>query len=127
MRFDIMILCGAVIGSLFFLAPVKELKNNYYQIAAAGLSLLVTAYALKGASPIVEYLNSLADTEVSLYFKTLIKILGIAVICDFTVDLAKELGMSTLSGKVELSGKIAVVLSAMPILDDLLLKIEKFI
>ena len=127
MSFDIAVLCGAVAGSLFFLAPIKELKANYYSIAATALSALVMAYALKGFSPVMEYLNSLADTDVSIYFKVLIKALGIALICDFTSDLSKELGMSSLSGKVELAGKIAVILSALPILDELLLQVRKFI
>ena len=111
------------------LAPhiLKEMKNSYYTIAVAALSLIVTAYTLKGAVPLLNYFSVLSESEASVYFKTLIKVLGITFICNITSDLTTELGMSTLSGKVEFAGKIAVLLSAVPIFDSLLSQVERFI
>lgn len=127
MSFNIVTLCGAVVGAMFFLLPVKEFKDSYFSIAAVGISVLVTAYTLRGAVPLVGYINIFYNSEVSTYFKTLIKVLGITLLCNITSDIAAELGMKTLSGKVEFAGKIAVILSAMPMFDNLLAEVEKLI
>lgn len=122
-----MLLCGAVIGTIFLLLPVKEMKNSYFPIAVTALSALVMAHSLKGAIPIFNYFNVFYDSDLSVYFKVLVKALGITLICNITSDLAAELGMGTLSGKVEFAGKIAVLLSAIPIFDILFSEIERFI
>ncbi len=127
MSFNILLLCGAVIGALFLLLPVKELKNSYFSIAVIALSVLVTASALKAVTPVLTYLGTFYDSAVTEYFKVLIKVLGITVICSITSDLAAELGVSTLSGKVEFAGKVAVILSAMPIFDSLFSEIGRLI
>lgn len=127
MTLDMLLLCGAVIGTLFLLLPVKEMKNSYYPIAVTALSVLVTAYTLKGSTPLFNYFALMSDSDSSVYFKTLIKVLGITLVCNITSDLATELGMNTLSGKVEFAGKIAVLLSAVPVFDSLLAQVERFI
>ncbi len=127
MSFNILLLCGAVTGALFLLLPVRELKNSYFAIAVTALSAVIMAYTLKAASPVFDYLNTFYDSSVSVYFKVLVKVLGITLICNITSDLASELGVSTLSGKVEFAGKIAVILSAVPIFDSLFSEIGRLI
>lgn len=127
MTLDVLALCGAVTGAVLLILPVKEMKNGYYPIAITALSILITAYVLKSATPLISYFTVFSDGDAAQYFKILIKVLGITLVCNITSDLAIELGMSTLSGKVEFAGKIAVLLSAMPLFDTLLSKVESFI
>lgn len=122
-----MILFGAIIGAIFLLIPIKEMKNSYFPIAVTALSAIVMAYSLKGAIPIFNYFNTFYNSDLSVYFKVLVKVLGITLVCNITTDLATEMGMNTLSGKVEFAGKIAVLLSAIPLFDQLFSEIERFI
>lgn len=127
MTLDVLVLCGAVTGAVLLILPVREMKNSYYPIAITALSMLITAYTLRSATPLINYFAALSDGDAAQYFKILIKVLGITMVCNITSDLALELGMSTLSGKVEFAGKIAVLLSAMPLFDTLLSQVESFI
>ena len=127
MNFSIVVLCGATVGAMVILFPVKELKNNYFLIAVAALSLLITVYALRGAGPIFLYLESLYSSHLSSYFKPLIKVLGITLICNTTSSLATDLGMGSITGKVELAGKIAIIISVLPLFDTLMGEIERLV
>ncbi|MBE6650910.1 MAG: hypothetical protein E7613_06315 [Ruminococcaceae bacterium] len=127
MNFSIVALCGAVVGVIVILFPLKELKNNYFLIAVAALSLVIAVYSLKGAHSIFLYLETLYTSRLSGYFKPLIKVLGITLICNITSELASDLGMGSVTGKIELAGKIAVIASVMPIFDTLLGEIERLV
>lgn len=119
MSFDIVLLCGAVVGAMFVLVPIKELKSEYFTFAAVALSVIIFVFSLKLAKPIFSYINSLMSFEGSLYLKILMKILGITLITNLTSELASDLGMSAVSGKVEFAGKVAILMCSMPIYDEL--------
>ena len=127
MSFNVVLLCGTVTGVILLLLPIKELKISYFSIAVAALSVLVAVYTLKGAIPLFQYLNTFMDSELSLYFKVLLKALGISLVCNVTSDLACELGMNSLSGKVEFAGKVAILLSAIPVFEVLVTELEGLI
>ena len=127
MNFDVFLLCGTGVGVLFLLLPIKELRGNTFAMSTVALSLVITAYTLRGAVPLFSYFNTFYSTDMSVYFKVLTKALGISLICTLTSDMTADLGMNTLSGKVEFAGKLAILLSAMPLFDTLLSHVEKFI
>ena len=127
MSFSFILLCATAVGAIFLLTPLKELKNSYFIIAVTGLSLLLTVYSIKGVVPIFNYLKDFSESELSVYFKTLIKVLGISVICNITTDLANDMGMGGISGKIDFGAKVAIMLSALPILDKLLVEIKGLI
>lgn len=124
MTLDVVALCSMVVGALFVLVPMKELKKEYFFFATAGLSVAIFVFALKGAKPLFQYATNLAHSEASIYLKTLLKILGISVITSLTSEFAKDMGAESVSGKVEFAGKVAILLIAIPIYDNLFLLVE---
>ncbi len=124
MTTDVIALCSMVIGALFVLVPMKELKKEYFLFATAGLSVIIFVFALKSAKPILQYLEAFSRNEASLYLKTLVKVSGISVITTLTSEFAKDMGVESVSGKVEFAGKVAILLCAIPIYDNLFLLVE---
>ena len=124
MTLDVVALCSMVVGALFVLVPMKELKREYFFFAAAGLSVVIFIFALKGAKPLFQYVENLAHSEASIYLKILLKVLGISVITSLTSEFAKDMGAESVSGKVEFAGKVAILLTAIPIYDNLFLLVE---
>ena len=57
------------------------------------------------------------DTE---YSKVLLKAVGICFICQFSSDICKDSGQSALAGKVELAGKILILISSLPLMEEIL-------
>ena len=58
-----------------------------------------------------------------LYFKILMKVVGIAYIAEFGMSLCRDAGLSAMAAKVELGAKILILMVALPVLNILLEKI----
>jgi len=56
----------------------------------------------------------------SLYISTLLKVIGIAYIAEFGAEICKDAGESSIASKIELAGKIIIVVLAVPIITSLL-------
>lgn len=54
-----------------------------------------------------------------LYVKTILKVIGIAYIAEFTAQISKDAGFGSMAAKVELAGKIIILAMAVPILTAL--------
>lgn len=55
-----------------------------------------------------------------LYLATLLKILGIAYIAEFGAQVCRDSGEGTVANKIELAGKILIMIMALPILAAIL-------
>jgi len=49
----------------------------------------------------------------------LLKVVGIAYLCEFAIQILRDAGENAVAGKVELGGKIAVLLVTLPVLQQL--------
>ena len=61
------------------------------------------------------------------YVKIVIKIIGVAYICQFASDICKDAGESSIAGKIELGGKIVIITMSMPIIYGLLELVSRII
>lgn len=120
MNTDVLVLCGSVIGAMFLILPLKELKKEYFAFSVAGLSMLIFLSSVKEAKPIISYIKTFSDSRAFSYLKILTKALGITIITSLTSELALDMGMDGISRKVEFFGKVCVLLSALPIYDELI-------
>ena len=84
MNFDIILLCSGVVGAMFILVPLKELKKEYFLFASAALAIIIFVFSIKSSKPIFSYMQSFMYLEGSMYLKILIKVLGISVITNLT-------------------------------------------
>ena len=55
-----------------------------------------------------------------VYISTLLKIIGIAYIAEFGAEICKDAGEGAIASKIELAGKVIIVVLATPILTSLL-------
>lgn len=109
---------------LFIVYPLKEIKSSFFVVALVAISLTVLFVALKGIVPLMQYVSALNTEGIGEYVKIIVKIFGITLICNLTSELAQDMGMSSLSGKVEFAGKVAIIISVLPIFDTLLSEVK---
>ncbi|MEE1155078.1 MAG: stage III sporulation protein AD [Acutalibacteraceae bacterium] len=119
---DILGICIiAVIGSIL----VLTLKQSVPQLAllltlSVGVIILISVLSFL---PIItdKITQLMSQTGVnSKYISILIKALGICFICQFASDICKDAGQSALASKVELAGKIMILISALPLIEEVL-------
>ena len=70
----------------------------------------------------MDLLNSYAQkVNIDLvYFSTLLKIIGIAYIAEFGAEVCRDAGEGAIASKVELAGKVIIIILAVPIITSLL-------
>ncbi len=61
------------------------------------------------------------------YLRLIIKMIGIAYLCQFAAELCRDAGEGTMAGKIELGGKILILSLSMPIVYQLLDLVEAII
>jgi stage III sporulation protein AD len=63
----------------------------------------------------------------SFYLQILIKVIGIAYIAEFGIGFCKDANQYALASKIELAGKISILLVALPMISSILEKINLII
>lgn len=62
-----------------------------------------------------------------VYVETILKIIGIAYIVEFSAQITKDAGQGAIASKIELAGKIMILAMAIPILTVMIETIIKLI
>lgn len=118
---NILGLCVAVIIAAVLSVMLKKYNPEISMLVAVGAGVVVFALILSKISPALNQVNSLlthAGMPVE-YGGILLKSLGICFLCQFSSDACKDAGQSALASKVELAGKLMIVLIALPMIEDI--------
>ncbi len=109
-------LCAAVLGTL-----VKKSNREYALLLAALTAVLILAWAVESAAPLVEQIMDLAGGGElgGLCLSVMLKAVGLTVLGQLAAQLCKDAGEAALAYGVELAAKIAVLAVAMPVLAQL--------
>ena len=125
-----MTLFGKIIGVAFVavtaysLLRVEQPQIGRLLIVAAGCLILIILS--DSISTVIRTVSSLGKNAglSSAVFSSLIKIVGIGYLTEFSVSLCNDSDCSSLGKKIELGGKIVILLSAMPIITDIISLLE---
>lgn len=107
----------------------KSGKAEYGIYISVALSLLIFFSILGRLEIIIEAMKTIAnyirlDTA---YIGTLVKMLGVTYIAEFSTSICKDAGYQTIAQQIEIFGKLAILVLSMPILLALLHTIEEFL
>ena len=80
---------------------------------------MAVCVALPSVTEKIDTLITLAEVN-SRHSEILFKSVGICFISQFSADICKDAGEHTLSGKVELAGKITILICALPLIEEVL-------
>lgn len=114
----IQIIAAAVI-SVFVIMLVKQYKPEYavvIQVAAGCVLLFMLTQDIKEAVSGIDSLVS-ASAYPKEYSMITVKALGICVLTQLGADTCRDAGETSLATKVELAGKITVIVTAMPLFE----------
>lgn len=74
---------------------------------------------LSSVISVLKYFASKANIDV-LYFSTILKVIAIAYITEFGAQICRDAGEGAIASKVELAGKVLIMVIAIPILAALM-------
>lgn len=109
---------GIAFVTLFIVLLFKNSKselNTFLILTAGALILLIMIEPLK---EIIDFLRQIADKANidTVYIGIVLKILAIAYIASFSSALCKDANADSLAAQINLSGKIMILVLAIPIL-----------
>jgi stage III sporulation protein AD len=80
---------------------------------------LLVAVKLSAVIGFIQTFSKKADIDTT-YLTILLKIVGIAYIAEFGAEVCKDAGESSIASKIELAGKVTIMILAVPIITSLL-------
>lgn len=95
-------------------------------IAGSVILLLFAVELLRGTLSVFSEIASLTGIDAALV-KTVLKMIGIGYLVEFSADILSDFGQSALAGKLVFCGKVVILLLAVPILQSVLSLITKLL
>ena len=115
---DILKIISFILISLFLYLLFKDKRSDLAVLILLVSGVMVFIYSIGQINEIITFLKNIAEkAEIDgLYLGVILKIIGIAYISSFCSEICKDSGASSLASKVELSGKLFILILAIPIL-----------
>ncbi|OIR60472.1 stage III sporulation protein AD [Bacillus sp. FMQ74] len=97
---------------------VKEQKPTFAFLIVVFAGCAIFLYLVDQIYEIIRMIEKIAiNANVNMvYVETILKIIGIAYIAEFGAQLTKDAGQGAIASKIELAGKILILVMAVPIL-----------
>ena len=118
---EIVALCGIAVLAAVFSVMLKKYIPEYSFLISLGAGVLILLLILSKITPAVSQIkNLLSATGLSSeYGSVLFKSLGVCFLTQFAADSCRDAGESALASKVELAGKVLIVVMALPLFEKI--------
>jgi stage III sporulation protein AD len=108
---------------------IKEQKPIFAFLLIAFTGITIFLFLIGRISSIIQVLEELAaKASINMIFlKTILKIIGIAYIAEFGAQIVRDAGQESIAAKIELSGKILIMVMAIPIVSVIIETVVKLL
>ena len=126
---EIIKIIGIGLIALVIILILKQYKPEYaiYVSLIAGILILTLSLGqLSGIINLLKDISSKANINTKL-LSLLLKITGISFLTEFAVSVSKDSGETAIANKIDLGGKVLIIVISMPIITALLETVLKII
>jgi stage III sporulation protein AD len=115
---EIIQIVGFGLVAAFLALVLKEQKANFAFLVTLMVGAGIFIFLIDKIGQVLEMLQRIAlNAHVNMmYVETLLKIIGIAYIAEFGAQITRDAGQGAIASKIELGGKILILVLAIPIL-----------
>ena len=109
---------GIALVASVLLVLLRQARPEWALLLSIVTAVAVFLLLVDDIAAIIRVLQEVADRADldARYTATLLKIVGVAYLAEFGAQLCRDAGESALAAKVELAGKLVILLLAVPIL-----------
>lgn len=125
---EIFKIVGLGIVSTVLIVILRNIRPEFSLYISLVTGVIIFSMIIGELSYVIQTLNVLArqaNLEFT-YFSTILKIIGMAYVVEFGAQISRDAGENSIAMKIELGGKVLIMVLAIPILlalMDLILKI----
>ena len=107
---------------------IKDMDAGYGVLLSIAGGVMVMYFVISRFRQLADYLDRLTSyvTVNITYIDVILKMIGLAYVCQFSRDICKDAGYNAIASQVEMAGKLSLILLSMPVLMsviDLVVKI----
>ncbi|WP_071591163.1 stage III sporulation protein AD [Calidifontibacillus oryziterrae] len=115
---EILQIVGIALTATFLALIIKEQKPAFSSMLVIFVSIVIFLFLVEQIYEIIRMLERIAiNANVNMvYLETILKIIGIAYIAEFGAQITKDAGQGAIAAKIEMAGKILILVMAIPIL-----------
>jgi len=97
---------------------IKEQQPLFAFLLATFVGVAIFLGLIGEISKVIRLLENIANKAniQIVYLETILKIIGIAYIAEFGAQITRDAGQSSIAAKIELAGKILIMVMAIPII-----------
>ena len=112
---------AGLVGTVLALI-LGQYRPEIRMLVTASVTLLLMAMVLEQLSPVLEQLRSTMELTglTGDYAAILFKAVGICLLTQLAGDVCRDSGESSIASKIELAGRAAILLAAMPLIQEVL-------
>lgn len=115
---EVLQIIGIGIVATVIILLLKENKPEFAILVSIATSIAIFYIILDKLTIVVDVITDIAKkANVDfIYYTTILKIIGIAYIVEFGSQISRDAGEESIASKIELGGKVIIMILAMPIL-----------
>ncbi|GGH43191.1 stage III sporulation protein AD [Paenibacillus sp. JGP012] len=124
---EIIQVVGLALIATVLILVIKEQKPMFAFLIAAAAGVVIFMLLIGKIGAVIEVLKRLAEHSgmESIYLKTVLKIIGIAYIAEFGAQIVRDAGQESIASKIELAGKVLILVLAIPIISIIIETVMK--
>lgn len=122
------IIMFALIASILYIV-LKDLHESFAFLIVLIAGIVIFLSVIKQLGAIFQLLQSLGQKAAidGMYIETILKIIGIAYITELGANITKDAGLGSVASKIELAGKVFILVLAIPIITAVIEAILTFL
>ncbi|ANS74939.1 stage III sporulation protein AD [Paenibacillus yonginensis] len=108
---------------------MREQKPIFAFLITAFTGITIFLFLIGKIGTVLDTLEELAAASgvQNVYLKTILKIIGIAYIAEFGAQIVRDAGQDSIASKIELAGKVLIIVLAVPIIGIIIETVVKLL
>jgi stage III sporulation protein AD len=123
---DIMKIVFFALVCVILIVILKNNRPEYALMVQIGGGVIIALFIVTKLMLMIGVLQDISNKIRfdGIYFKILLKVVGITYVAEFAMGICKDADQSAIAGKVELAAKVMILIVSLPVIYTLLDKIE---
>ncbi len=112
--------CAFALVAVALISVLRRLEPSFGAVAAALAGIVIFVYLADNLLPFVSFIKeSAVKSGAESYFSLMLKAIAISMCCRMSAEICRDCGESALASRVELAGKVSIVLISLPVVRQL--------
>lgn len=122
MKFDIFSLCGFAVVACVLVITVRQHRPDIAVVLSVAAGVIMFAYIAADLGDVVAEIYAMFSEMPTLRENAMsvVKSLGVCVITQLAADICRDSGQAAAASRVELGGRLAVLVMLLPLLGNVL-------